>query len=205
MPTLLTCCYMWMILFSQARLFSYYPLSLRFLAPSLPCHTLEIYTTFWVSLPPGTLMVWFYLNTSMHVRFLIVSQWQTINQPLHRQTCLLCFDGSGPPVADPTLYRSLVGALQYLTFTRPDLTYVVWQVCLHMHDMREQQFTALKCIMRYIRGTTDHGLQISSSPSRDIIAYSNTNWCGCLVTRCSTFGFCVFMGHNLLSCSLLTT
>ena len=42
----------------------------------------------------------------------------------------------GDPVADPTAYRSLAGALQYLTFTRPDLTYAVQQVCLHMHDPR---------------------------------------------------------------------
>src|SRR6185437_2863123 len=35
----------------------------------------------------------------------------------------------GAPVADPTAYRSLARALQYLTFTRPDLTYAVQQVC----------------------------------------------------------------------------
>lgn len=40
----------------------------------------------------------------------------------------------GSPVADPTHYRSLAGALQYLTFTRPDISYAVQQVCLHMHD-----------------------------------------------------------------------
>jgi hypothetical protein len=44
---------------------------------------------------------------------------------------------AGPPVADLTEYRSLTGALQYLTFTRPDITYAVQQVCLHMHDPRE--------------------------------------------------------------------
>ena len=32
---------------------------------------------------------------------------------------------SGPLVDDPTLYRSLAGALQYLTFTRPDISYAV--------------------------------------------------------------------------------
>jgi hypothetical protein len=37
------------------------------------------------------------------------------------------------PVSDLTAYHSLVGALQYLTFTRPDISYAIEQVCLHMH------------------------------------------------------------------------
>jgi hypothetical protein len=41
-----------------------------------------------------------------------------------------------PPVADPTHFKSLVGALQYLTFTCPDIAYVIQQICLHMHDHR---------------------------------------------------------------------
>ncbi|GKB32454.1 ribonuclease H-like domain-containing protein [Tanacetum coccineum] len=40
----------------------------------------------------------------------------------------------GDPVSDPTLYRSLAGALQYLTFTRPDISYAMQQICLYMHD-----------------------------------------------------------------------
>ena len=111
------------------------------------------------------------------------------------------FDGSGPPVEDPTLYRSLAGALQYLTFTRPDITYAVQQICLYMHDPREPHFTALKRILRYLRTTADQGLQIFSSPSRDIIAYSDADWAGCPVTRRSTSGYCVFLGNNLLSWS----
>jgi hypothetical protein len=43
----------------------------------------------------------------------------------------------GPPVADPTEYRSFAGALQYLTFTRPAIAYAIQQVYLHMHDPRE--------------------------------------------------------------------
>jgi hypothetical protein len=40
---------------------------------------------------------------------------------------------NGAPVADTMDFRSLAGALQYLTFNRPDIAYSV-QVCLHMHD-----------------------------------------------------------------------
>jgi hypothetical protein len=62
-----------------------------------------------------------------------------------------------PPVAHPTEYHSLSGALQYLTFARPDIAYVVQQVCLHMHDPREQHLAAIKHILRYIKGTMSHG------------------------------------------------
>ncbi|GKA11862.1 ribonuclease H-like domain-containing protein [Tanacetum coccineum] len=41
-----------------------------------------------------------------------------------------------------------------LTFTRPDLSYAVQQVCLYMHDPREPHFAALKRIMRYVQGTS---------------------------------------------------
>ena len=50
---------------------------------------------------------------------------------------------SGSPYDNPTLYRSLAGALQYLTFTRPDISYAVQQVCLFMHDPRVEHMAAL--------------------------------------------------------------
>jgi len=54
------------------------------------------------------------------------------------------------PIEDPSLYRRLVGTLQYLTFTRPDITYVVQQVCLFMYDPREEHMHALKRILCYL-------------------------------------------------------
>ncbi|GKD43135.1 ribonuclease H-like domain-containing protein [Tanacetum coccineum] len=107
----------------------------------------------------------------------------------------------GSPVTDPTLYRSLAGSLQYLTFTRPDLSYAVQQLCLYMHDPREPHLNAMKRVLRYLRGTTDLGLQLLRSTTSQLIAYSDADWAGCPATRRSTSGYCVFLGDNLLTWS----
>ncbi|GJY62481.1 ribonuclease H-like domain-containing protein [Tanacetum coccineum] len=96
---------------------------------------------------------------------------------------------AGDPVSDPTLYRRLAGALQYLTFTRPDISYAVQQVCLFMHDPREPHFSALKRILRYVRGTLTSGLQLYSSTTSSLVAYSDADWAGCPTTRRSTSGY----------------
>jgi len=107
----------------------------------------------------------------------------------------------GNRVADPTLYRSLAGALQYLTITRPDIAYAVQQICLFMHDPREPHFNALKRILRYIKGTIDHGLHLKKSSTTTLTAYTDADWAGCPNTRRSTSGFCVYLGDNLISWS----
>nr|GFB81708.1 ribonuclease H-like domain-containing protein [Tanacetum cinerariifolium] len=89
----------------------------------------------------------------------------------------------GDPVFDLTLYRSLAGALQYLTFTRPDISYAVQQVCLFMHDPREPHFSALKRILYYVRGTLSYGLQLYSSTTSTLVVYSDADWAGCPTTR----------------------
>jgi hypothetical protein len=68
------------------------------------------------------------------------------------------FTESGPPVADLTHFRSLARALQYLTFTWPDIAYVVQQICLYMHDPREPHLTAMKHTLHYLWGTLDYDL-----------------------------------------------
>ncbi|GJT80320.1 ribonuclease H-like domain-containing protein [Tanacetum coccineum] len=92
-------------------------------------------------------------------------------------------------------------SLQYLTFTRPDISYAVQQVCLYMHDPREPHFSAIKRILRYVRGTLDYGLQLFSPSTIELVAYSYADWACCPTTRRSTSGYCVFLGNNLLSWS----
>ncbi|GKC41382.1 ribonuclease H-like domain-containing protein [Tanacetum coccineum] len=80
----------------------------------------------------------------------------------------------GDPVSGSTLYQSLACSLQYLTFTRPDISYA---------------------------GTLHYGLQLFSSSITDLVAYSDADWDGCPTTRRSTSAYCVFLGNHLLSWS----
>ncbi|GJY72403.1 ribonuclease H-like domain-containing protein [Tanacetum coccineum] len=96
---------------------------------------------------------------------------------------------------------SYASSLQYLTFTRPDISYAVQQVCLHMHDPREPHYSDLKRILRYVCGTLDYGLQLFSSTTLDLVAYSDADWTSFPTTRRSTSGYCVFLDNNLLSWS----
>ncbi|GKA68124.1 ribonuclease H-like domain-containing protein [Tanacetum coccineum] len=105
----------------------------------------------------------------------------------------------GVPVQNPTLYRSLAGGLQYLTFTHPDLLYAVQQIFLYMQDRREPHFAALKCILRYVQGTLDFGLHLYASATTSLVGYTDADWAGRPSTRRSTLGYCVFLGDNLLS------
>jgi len=119
--------------------------------------------------------------------------------PVNTQGKLL--EEEGTPVTDPTAYRSGVGALQYLTFTRPDITYAVQQICLHMHDPREPHLTALKRILHYLRGTVDFGLLHRRLSSTELVVYTDADCAGCPDTRRSTSGYVVFLGGNLVSWS----
>ncbi|XP_031101872.1 uncharacterized protein LOC116005775 [Ipomoea triloba] len=95
------------------------------------------------------------------------------------------------PYDDPTRYRSIVGALQYLIVTRPDLSFAVNQLCQHMHAPTDHHWEQLKRVLRYVKGTLSYGLHIQPSNSRELHAFSDSNWAGCPEDRKSTSGFAV--------------
>jgi hypothetical protein len=127
-----------------------------------------------------------------------MSECNPCSTPVDTQSKL---GAAGAVLADPSTYRSLVGALQYLSFTRPDVAYAVQQVCLYMHDPREPHLNAVKRILRYLRGTLDYGLTILRSSPTSLTAYTDADWAGCPDTRKSTSGYGVFLGDNLVSWS----
>ncbi|GKD94451.1 ribonuclease H-like domain-containing protein, partial [Tanacetum coccineum] len=67
-------------------------------------------------------------------------------------------------------------------------------VCLYMHDPREPNLAALKCIIRYVQGTLDYGLQLYASLISSLMAYSDVDWDGYPATCWSTFAYYVFVG-----------
>ncbi|XP_055819236.1 uncharacterized mitochondrial protein AtMg00810-like [Solanum dulcamara] len=105
------------------------------------------------------------------------------------------------PFEDPSLYGSLTRALQYLTFTRSDINFVVQQVCLFMHDPQDEHMNALKRIVRYLQGTLDDGLHFYPSSTTTLVSYTDVDWGGCLDSRRLTLGYCVFMVDKLISWS----
>ncbi|KAI3674945.1 hypothetical protein L2E82_51782 [Cichorium intybus] len=82
---------------------------------------------------------------------------------------------AGSLIDNPSTYRSLAGALQYLTFTRPDISYAVQQVCMHMHAPKTAHWDALKRIIRYIKGTVRMGLHMSASSPVNLVAYTDAD------------------------------
>jgi hypothetical protein len=107
---------------------------------------------------------------------------------------------SGQPLTDIHAYRSLVGALHYLTFTRPDISFAVHQVCQFMNAPTDIHLTAAKRILRYLRGTLDHGLHYTSGPI-SLSAFSDADWAGDPNDRRSTSGMLVFLGSNPITWS----
>lgn len=78
------------------------------------------------------------------------------------------------PAPNVSLYRPIVGALPYLTLTKPYIQYAVQQVCLHMHVPCDNHWNLVKRILRYICGTMSLGLTLRASSSTELVAYSDT-------------------------------
>lgn len=105
------------------------------------------------------------------------------------------------PYDDSTLYQSLAGDLQYLTFTCPDISYVVQQVCFHMHAPCTDLMLALKRILCYVQGTLQYDLHLYPSLVEKLVSYIDDDQGGCPDTHRSKSGHSVFLSDNLISWS----
>ncbi|XP_072058230.1 uncharacterized mitochondrial protein AtMg00810-like [Arachis hypogaea] len=102
------------------------------------------------------------------------------------------------PYENPTLYRFLVGGLQYATLTYPEMSFSVNRVSQFMKNSKYYHWTALKRILRYLSGAYHHGLWFQKSTDLRVLVFANADWASDIEDRRSTSGYCVFLDCSVL-------
>ncbi|XP_043694422.1 uncharacterized mitochondrial protein AtMg00810-like [Telopea speciosissima] len=108
-------------------------------------------------------------------------------------------DSGGEKFSDPKRYLSIVGALQYITLTHPNVAFAVNRVCQFMHSPTNHHWSMVKCILRYLKHTSTHGFLLERSTNLGLQAFSDADWAGNDSDRRSTGGYAIFLGPNLIS------
>ncbi|XP_059451010.1 uncharacterized mitochondrial protein AtMg00810-like [Corylus avellana] len=105
---------------------------------------------------------------------------------------------AGDPLADPSDYRHIVGALQYCTLTRPDVAYSVNHLCQFLHARTTLHLVAAKRVLHYLKGTVAYGLHYTKG-SLQLNGFCDSDWAGSLDDRKSTTGYGIYLGPCLIS------
>ncbi|XP_062120374.1 uncharacterized mitochondrial protein AtMg00810-like [Humulus lupulus] len=107
----------------------------------------------------------------------------------------------GEPMADPSYYRSIIGALQYLSHTRPDISFAVNKLSQFLKRPTNVHWTETKRVLRYLKGTMKYGIHIAPCDRLTLTGFSDADWACCPDDRRSVAGYCVFLGDSLISWS----
>ncbi|CAH9055335.1 unnamed protein product [Cuscuta epithymum] len=105
----------------------------------------------------------------------------------------------GTPFEDPERYRRLVGKLNYLAVTRPDIAYSVSVVSQYMSSPTIDHWAAVEHILCYLKGAPGRGIVYQNHDHMRIECFADADWAGSKDDRRSTSGYCVFVGGNLVS------
>lgn len=96
-------------------------------------------------------------------------------------------------------YQRLIGRLQYLTMTRPDIAFVVQVLSQYMHSPKQSHLEAALRVVRYIKGTTGIGLFMPSKKCSELVAYCDSDWGSCVESRRSVTGYIVKLKNVVIS------
>lgn len=90
-------------------------------------------------------------------------------------------------------FRQLIGSLQYVTLTRPDVAFTVNKLAQFMHQPTEKHSTVTKCLLCYLNGTTSMGLFFSNTSSMALQCFTNSDWAGCLDDQKFTSRYAIYL------------
>ncbi|KAL0439625.1 UNVERIFIED_CONTAM: Retrovirus-related Pol polyprotein from transposon RE1 [Sesamum latifolium] len=106
---------------------------------------------------------------------------------------------NSPPLLDLEPYRRLVGRLLYLSFTRPNISFGAQQLSQFVHRPGQAHLDAALHLVRYLQGNPDQGLFFPCSNSFSLTTHCDVDWAGCVDSRRSLTGYCIFLGTALIS------
>nr|GEX75631.1 hypothetical protein [Tanacetum cinerariifolium] len=102
---------------------------------------------------------------------------------------------------DATKYRSMIGALMYLTSSRPDIVHATCLCARYQAKPTKKHLKEVKRIFRYLRRTINMGLWYTKDFGFELTGFSDADYAGCKDTFKSTFGGAQFLGEKMVSCS----
>lgn len=151
------------------------------------------FTISWVLKKPKTLRDYTYLNAATYSIFLTEQRWWELNQ-------------SPPPWPPHRSFPSTL-VLDYMIplnigVTRPDISFPVNCLSQFMHAPTDAHWNAVKRVLRYLAGTTDHGIFLKKGSTQQLHAFSDADWAGDADDYISTNGYIVYIGQHPVSWSL---
>eukprot|EP00253_Pinus_taeda_P023259 PITA_23259 len=122
-----------------------------------------------------------------------------VSTPLEQNIKLRSDDGTKE--VNGTMYRQLVGSLNYLTTTRPDISYVVSILSQFMAKPDESHWIAAKRVLRYVKGTINFGIEYTNACNVEVTGHSDSDWAGNPDDKKSTTGYVFNIGSRAISWS----
>ena len=99
-----------------------------------------------------------------------------------------------------TLYRSLVGSLNYLAVaTRPDIAFAVGRLASVLDCYRPEHWDAAIRVIRYLKGTRLFCLTLGGFNPVHPISFADSDWANCPSTSRSVGGYCFSLGSGMVS------
>ena len=142
-----------------------------------------------------------YIHQSKYIKDVLkkfdMTECNSAKTPMH-PTCILEKEEVSNKVCQK-LYRGMIGSLLYLTATRPDILFSVCLCARFQSDPRESHLTAVKRILKYLKGTPNLGLMYEKTSEYRLSGYCDADYAGDRIERKSTSGNCQLLGNNLIS------
>ena len=118
-----------------------------------------------------------FLSQHQYIRDLLVKTnmqgAKDVSSPMSTSVQLKLIDGTAP--CDSTEFRSIIGGLQYLSLTRPDVSFTVNKLSQFMHQPTVTHWSAAKRLLRYLKKTIFFGIHINRQSSFDVTTFADAD------------------------------